>query len=616
MKKICSLLLAIVMIAATFAVISIPTAAVEGEWKVYTAKSQYLEGYNGVMHHIAGYKYTEEGFTIVPPSEADAAKTTPYVTAQTANEVDLRQGVYMEVRIDEFTYAGDTWFSFHAWDSENIEPGKQGENYGYGVETLIKIKAQAEEYSATDKNTYAGALTGVHWYSDIEEGVRTNHGSQYSTGNKSEDKTNNDGYIYREDFNTFDEDGKPIFVLEIVWRSDSLALGNPDGIPEMYINGAKAPDDFNLKMADCFKSKDYMAHIGFSLQSSKLGGEGAFTILKFGTSEDDAKTPVGEDNADPEIVDLAFMDATIADKSEVSAGEPAIILTGDAESSNAKGLPSAYNGNILTVKEDGSVNVKGTSTGAATISLRVQDDVAYSIKDFPISLVVLRNFCTCEAGVDNATGDLVVNCKCEEQIDVFGFAGDVVDADQNHMFKTMTNEDPENPGITLFKDEKTNTNYICFMANWLGDDPEKAAMDGRIHGLRIDFQDLQIKDEGRDNFDVCMVGFFENTDDAKAYAKEYVKSISDAELSTQPESNTETEETTEEKTEEETEEETEAKVETTAETKTEAQTEAKVENNGDDNANEGGCGGTIGFGALAIVALAGAGLVSFRKKED
>ena len=55
---------------------------------------------------------------------------------------------------------------------------------------------------------------------------------------------------------------------------------------------------------------------------------------------------------------------------------------------------------------------------------------------------------------------------------------------------------------------------------------------------------------------------------------------------------------------------TDKKTEKTEKTeKVEKKTEPKTE-------DEGGCGSTVGFGALAVICLAGAGLISFRKKED
>ena len=617
MKKICSLLLAIVMIAATFAVISIPVAAVAGDWAVYTIKSQDIPGYNGIMHNIAGYEYTKEGLSIVQPDEEDAQYGTPYVTAQTKDKVDLKNdGVYMKVRVDDFTYSGDTWFSFHVWDQQNIEPGKQGPDYGYGVETLIKTRS-GSNYNAADPNTYPGSLMSLHWYSDPEVGVRNDHGAHIATSTAAEDKDNNDGFIYQDYFNEFDEEGRPIFTLEIIWREDSTALGNPDGIPEMYINGAKAPDSFNLKMADIYKAREYKAYVGFSLQSSALGGNGAFTILEFGTCESDATAPDGDDSQDPVIKAVKWADTQPADS--VPEGNPAIILTGDSETSNAKGKPSAYNGNKLVVDSQGFVNVSGNEKGHATISLSVKDDVAYAAEDFPIALLVFKNLCTCESQFNYDTEDLEIACQCEEKLNVFAHAGNIVKDDTGHKFATLTNDAAGDAYVGSAKDKQGNT-YLYVMADFKS--VESKIIEGRIHGLRIDVDGLVVDEPGRDNFDVCMAAFFRNTDEATEYAKAYIQAMADVEF-TEPDTDTDpsdedpTEPSGGENGEEQPENNADPKPEETttakAETKTEKATEAKTEPKTED---EGGCGSTVGFGALAVICLAGAGLISFRKKED
>ncbi len=609
MKKICSLFLAIVMIAATFAAISIPVAAVDGDWAVYTLKSQDLDGYNGIMHNVAGYEYTDEGFSIIPPDEEDAQYGTPYVTAQTKDKVDIKNdGVYMKVRVDDFTYGGDIWFSFHVWTDMNIEPGKQGPDYGYGIETLIKTKS-GSNYDPEDTSTYPGALYSLHWYSDPAEGERNDHGSQMATATSADDKNNNDKYIFQDDFNKFDEEGRPIFILEIKWREDSSALGNPDGIPEMYINGAKAPDALNLKMADIYKSQDYKAYVGFSLQNSNLGGAGAFTILEFGTYEGDATTPLGDDSQEPIIKAVKWADTQSADS--VPVGNPAITLNGDSDQSDSKGKPSAYNGNKLVVNEKGFVTLNGNEDGHATISLSVKDDISYAAEDFPVMLLVFKNLCTCPSKFDYVTEDLKIDCQCEEKFTVFPHVGNSPKDDTRCKLVTLQNETAGDAFIGSGKDNQDNT-YLYVMAD-LKD------LEGRIHGFRLDVDGLVIDEPGRKTFDLCMAAFFRNTDEAQAYAKAYIEAMAEVEFKDPNggEENTTTpseEETTtsseEVKPEEKPAETTTAK----AETKTEKNTEAKTE---EQNVNVNvGCGSTVGFGALAVICLAGAGLISFRKKED
>ena len=171
MKKILSALLVAAMLVATLVVAVMPVAAKngDGEWSVYAIKSQYLDGYADIMHDVPGYEYTDEGLRMIPATWKDS---TPYATFQTTDPVYLKEGVYLQVRVDQFTYdAGDRWFGFSVWDQQNVELGKQGDEYGYGVETLIRIK-DGSTFVEGDDSTRAGAKTNLEWYKDLEAGQR------------------------------------------------------------------------------------------------------------------------------------------------------------------------------------------------------------------------------------------------------------------------------------------------------------------------------------------------------------------------------------------------------------------------------------------------------------
>jgi len=648
MKKICSLMLALVMIVAVFAVISIPTsAAVDGEWSVYTAKSQYLDDFTGLPRNIPGYKYVDGvGLQTISPSAEDRAGTTPYVTLQTTNVVNIRNGVYLQVRVDDFSYdASDAWFSFHIWDQQNVEPGKQGDDHGYGVETTIRVKTgkQSNETNADNKNLWAGALDSLQWFSDVEAGVRVLHGNDSTTQSETQDKGADDGKIYDANFNNFDENGKPIMTLEIKWNPDK-------NMCEVFINGAPAPSDFNQKVDDHFKSKDYMAYVGFSMQNNVTGGVADATILAFGEKEEDASAPIGDDSREPEVMTFDYAD--IEDASTISKGEPAIILNGSADESNSTGKPSAYNGNLISVNDEGFVQIKANNDGSATATFRVKDDVSFDAKDFPIVVVITKNFCKCEYKIDETTFEEIPECLCSERISTMAMAGDVVTDDPNENFWSKKN-DATGEGdkyIENYLDEDGNS-YLYFMTDWSDTEllhriGQGAAMEGRIHGVRVDISGVNVIDAGRDTFEICQIAFFKTEAEARAYAKDYISALADVEIpddgsgnddeteedtedNTEPVTEPTTEPTTEPVTEPTTEPVTEPTTEpaTEPEKETEAKTEAnkkpaekETEKNDDDktvNVNvNAGCGGTVGFGTLAVVALAGAGLLTFRKKKD
>ena len=64
-------------------------------------------------------------------------------------------------------------------------------------------------------------------------------------------------------------------------------------------------------------------YVGINIQAAVTNGTAAITILKYGTSEADATTPVGTDSKKPEENEMEI--APIADPSTVEANKPAIL---------------------------------------------------------------------------------------------------------------------------------------------------------------------------------------------------------------------------------------------------------------------------------------------------
>ena len=75
-------------------------------------------------------------------------------------------------------------------------------------------------------------------------------------------------------------------------------------------------------------------------------------------------------------------------------------------------------------------------------------------------------------------------------------------------------------------------------------------MEGRIHGLRIDIENMKITEPGRDTFEICQVAFFKTEAEARAYAKDYISALADVEI---PDDGSDNEDETEEDTEDNTE---------------------------------------------------------------
>ena len=604
MKKFLSMLLATVMVvAAVMAVLAVPTAAADGIWSVYAKKDQYIDGYTGIMSDIPGYEYTDEGLKMIPAEWKDS---NPYATFQTSEKVYLADGVYLEVRVDQFSYgAGDRWFGFSIWDQQNVSLGAQGEDYGYGVETLIRhngVPAMKDDsgnvvvdengktvyaenpanYNAEDKSTWAGAATQLEWYKDLQEGQRINCGP---TPVK-------DSYDFK-----FDENGCPILVLEIKWDA-----GNEMCVA--YINGVAAPDTYNQAIKDKFEADGWMAYVGFSLQNNMVNGTIGCTILKFGTSEADAEPPVGDDEAAPRA--FSNEKAPLADSSTVAEGTPAIRLTGSVLDSNVAGKPSSFSGNIIVVNDDSSVTLTGAANGSAYIKFTVDNTVSYAAEDFPIILFIMRNYCTCTYTDEDGDGVLDEYCECTEQFNTLVNAGDIIADDSSYSARATSSQ------FSPVYDEEGNS-YTYFTADMSTSTKE---ITGRLHALRLDIVNLK---SDRLDLDICEIALFRTANEAEAYFNAYMESIT-GDVVTPPEDTDTTVDTSDETeptvddttvdTSDETEPTTEQQKPADDETETEAPKAPA-----DVNVSVG-CNGVVGVGAVAVVAIAVAGLVSFKKKED
>ena len=602
MKKILSVLLVAAMLVATLVAAIVNVSAVDGDWSVYAIKSQYLDGYADIMRDVPGYEYTEEGLRMIPATWKDS---NPYATFQTTDPVYIKDGVYLKVRVDQFTYdAGDRWFGFSIWDQKNVELGKQGEDYGYGVETLIRHVSSkgtdAEKYDENDPKTWPGAKTTLEWYKDLEEGQRI------SCKNSSE----NDALYNYE----FDDQKRPILTLKIEWDDANECC-------VVFINDVPAPDDYNSALNRYFEELDYMAYIGFSLQNSQTGGTIGCTILEYGTSEDDATAPMGDDRAEPEINTNVVAD--IADASTVAEGDPAIILNALKTESDVAGKPTSVMGNVITVKEDNSVNIIANTNNMANIKYIVNNDTSFAVADFPIVLAITRNFCTCNYKDNDGDGNVDAECKCEENLTSLALVGDIKQESTSFSAKSepLYHFEPFYVGDDFY-------NYFIF--DW----STIEGISGRINGIRLDTLTMKGTDPERNNFDLCEIAFFRNMDEAEAYFEAYYEALlgedtpggEDNETETTP-AETDPAETTPAETDpaETTPAETTPEAPTDAEKPTEAPTEAEKPteapqsskpSDGGDKPSEGGCGGVVGVGAIAVVAIAAAGLISFKKKED
>ena len=578
MKRILSTLLVAAMLLSLVIVAAVPASAADGDWTTYATASEYADG--AEKSPIPGYKY-EGGAKMIP---ADFTNKIPFGTIQTKNKVNLKDGLYMEVRIDEFSWdASDEWININLWSQPMIEPGSSNPMYGHGVQTLLR-------------NTYTPATD------DAPESAVL--------------KINNQDRIYyinefeRVNYTDAEKTEKKEAVVDLLGgETIKFDVRYNNGAYTVSINGIPAPQKVNDYIAETFK--DGMVYVGVTLRNSTTGGKAACTITKFGTSADKATTPSGDDSAAP--INNTSSVAPIADPSTVEAGKPAVFLTGDLANSDLKSTPNTLKGTIFSINDDYTIRMSA-AISSIDCGLSVKNDVSYDIKDFPYVMVLMKNFCTCDDPTE---------CYAVETVNMYLMCGDVLSA--NDKVRILEFDVCREP-LVVKEDTTVNGveieagNYLYFFTNCLDAsfNPE-----GRINAVNVGMSGLKVAEEGRNYADMVFTGFFRTEKEGIAYVYDYLGLEAEGGEDTDEETTVESDEETTEAVED-----TTAAVDTdeeTTEKKADATTAAKddddkKEDDKDDDKDEDvniGCSAVVGTGVVAIVAVVTAcGFVSFKKKED
>ena len=208
------------------------------EWDVHTEEEVTENPYEmGVL--IPKCALTDDGFY----TTAYSFDTMPWLRLVRLEAVDLKKGVYMEIRVDEFNYgAGDCWFDVMFWDQMYMIPGMT--EYGEGAQCLIRPNANR-----------------ITWYKEGFTHV---------------------GYL--EEFNPSVIDSKHYLTVELSWDEANKTF--------VYtINGVSAPQDLITYMNKKWGSSDSYAYVGFCFFHNHPNEKIGCTILKYGTSAEDATVP-------------------------------------------------------------------------------------------------------------------------------------------------------------------------------------------------------------------------------------------------------------------------------------------------------------------------------------
>lgn len=370
MKRIVSLLVCAVMLLSmcSVACVSVGAVEIEGDWTTYRLATDYHEpdpetGEEPAYRPAPGYEYTDEGFSTIP---ADYTGTSPYMTVQTKEKFDIKEGLYLQFRVDEFSYQGpegnaDEWITVSLWDSQNLAPGNV--HYGAGWLTLMRGAGQGA--------TVDGASC---FTTKTVDGVP---GSWGDLGN----------YDFEPEV---DDEGREIYTMEVEWTGSAY---------EVFMCGVKlnSCEGITEKLESVDETGEF--YVGISMHSSVKDGRASITILKFGTSEADATKPVGSDTKEPEP--NINITAPMMDPSTIEKNKPAVYI--DATTNTAASL--SYAGGQVFVQGDNSFHFVAEAS-TSTIDWTIRKNISYAVEDFPIVAMMVRDFWY-DGGIWYHCGDIV-----------------------------------------------------------------------------------------------------------------------------------------------------------------------------------------------------------------
>ena len=467
---------------------------------------------------------------------------------QTKEPKPLKEGLYLQVRIDEYAYGGengsaDHWISFNISDVPGINPG----SIDWGNNWLCLIRGNGDGNALLES---------------------------FLTTKTTDTKVGSFAVQSRPNITApVDDQGREIYTLEIAW--DGTAY-------ELKVNGNVVSNTaISNALKTWIETGEY--YVGVTLHSGVPDATQAITILKYGNSEADAITPVGNDSMKPEDNMLNF--APKADPSTVEANQPALMW--DATMSSFKREPTGSDVKLVA-QGDNSYHV--TASGANPYwSWNIQSDMTYSISDFPVFCMVLKGFWGDNGGLYYCAGEIIA-----AQND-YSVGWDVFD---------------ENC-LLIGADADEYAVIVIDFATLI--DEAMLAKDGRIHSVRPSFSVTDTEDPAVAEWDVCFMGWFRSVEEAQNYSIERLD-LTIPEDTEAPETNAPETNVPETNAPETNASETNAP-ETNA-----SETNAPETNASDTNAPETeapaerGCASVVGFTSGAVL-IAAAAAIALKKKD-
>ena len=540
MKKLIALVIAAMMVLSMIPVMAFTTAAadVEGDWHIWRDPEKYEDLEEGDdIKPDPGYEYTDEGFVTICP---DYTNYTPQFTTQTKEAQPLKDGFYMQIRIDEYPYGGedgqaDHWISFNISDRAGVKPG----NIDFGNNWLSLIRGAGEGAAAAQS---------------------------FLTTMTTDEKVGSFAYQAAPNIEIpMDDEGREIYTFEVTYDGANYELK----INGVVVSTQAISDALNAWIT----SGEY--YVGVTLHAGVPDASANMTILKHGTSAADAITPVGSDSLEPEQNMKVF--AEIADPSTVEANTPALLWDATTLTSDPTGVDIK-----LVAQGDNSYHVTATG-GAPYWQWGIKSDKSYSIENFPVFSMVLKNFWGDNGGV-------------------YFCAGGVMSARDDYKTSWSIYDD----GCMMFGENEEYSLVVIDFADLELIDELLLEKGGRIHNIRPFFAVTDTTDPEICEWDVMYMGWFRSVEEAQQYAitRLAMDPVTEAPETEAPEAP-----------------ETEAPAGNETEAPAGNETQAPAGN--ETNAPEGneteapakkGCGGVIGMGAVAILAAAAAA-VALKKKD-
>ena len=574
MKKTLAVILVAVLLLSTLVSLVVPAAAAEeGNWDVFLTATSVDEDEPEKNPPLPGYYYDETGFHSVSP---DYTNYNPKFTVTSKQMYNIKD-FSMTVVVHDYCPTNDNWLSFSIWSESNgISQGDTSGKYGDGWTSLIRSNPSTGEVNRFESwNMTKGGRSGKQVFSAI-------------------DNTQVAPIVFEP-------------IIDEATGDFTITFAITNGV--VSVNGTVIGAGTDKIISERFK--EGLAYVAVTLNNTDNTGTYFPTIS---ITDVNGSVPTGSDSRAAESKSREI--APIADPSTVPEHTPAIWFDGSLEATN-KALPKGSNCEITYADDNKSMKVIANDA-LFYMQFQLPDDVSYGADDFSYIAFIFKNFCTCTTDPEANLNDV---CANTETCNIWYYAGGLsspggscVGPIASYYWVTPTDEN----GEATTTDYYTVAVFPVIHDEWTG----------RINGFRLDvsgFSNYGI--DGMNSFDIVGCGIFATGADVTGYVKnqgyntEWLEidypldgsgncfhidmdedglcdwCFEEMEVETEIETETETEEVTT-KAPETT---TKAPETTTAATTTEE--------------TKSGCGATVSMSVLGLVALAGASMTCFKKKD-